>query len=593
MNRESVSSLLEKLTDDKPDLLRGGMPDASVARTIGKEAVEAAERYLGAEAPVLDEGLFRLFRETGSRSEYERPYFLRRKRLTAFGIAGLLEPARDDFPAALAKTIEDVLEEPTWCLPAHYENERTIDLFAAETAFALAELLSLYGSRLPLGLRDIANGEIRRRVLAPFLHDGPYFWETAQHNWASVCAGSIGAAALYATEDRNDLALTISKALDAMDCFLSGYGMDGACSEGYGYWQYGFGYFSYFGELLAQRTKGRIDLFRSAKVHQMALFQQRIFMGDRSVANFSDSRRESGVHPGLTSLLRSKFDDVHVPDESQRVSLEDDHCGRWAPAIRDLLWTAADGVSGSAWPDGSSYMSDVDWLVSRTVSGGETFSFAAKGGHNDEPHNHNDVGHFLLSRNGLPLLLDLGSGQYTRDYFGSRRYETLCNRSRGHSVPIVNGLEQATGRAAGATVGLAATGERFDVLELDLTRAYPVPELKRLGRTFRWAKKEGRLELEDAYAFASRPLEVVERFIVPSKPQELELGMIGIAGCEGGGGRGLRVAYDPSQLVWQAEELTHVDHFGVPVVCYALDFLPLELRETMRFRFSFYLNEMG
>jgi len=41
------------------------------------------------------------------------------------------------------------------------------------------------------------------------------------------------------------------------------------------------------------------------------------------------------------------------------------------------------------------------------------FYFSAMGGHNDESHNHNDVGTSILIYNGNPVLVDVGSGAYT------------------------------------------------------------------------------------------------------------------------------------------------------------------------------------
>ena len=83
------------------------------------------------------------------------------------------------------------------------------------------------------------------------------------------------------------------------------------------------------------------------------------------------------------------------------------------------------------------------WLICQD---GEGNGFAAKGGNNDENHNHNDIGHFLCVFHGEMLLTDLGAGEYTKDYFGDGRYDILCNRSMGHSVPLVNGREQCAGR---------------------------------------------------------------------------------------------------------------------------------------------------
>ena len=47
---------------------------------------------------------------------------------------------------------------------------------------------------------------------------------------------------------------------------------------------------------------------------------------------------------------------------------------------------------------------------------------AAKGGFNNESHNHNDVGTFSLYVNTIPVIIDAGVGTYTKQTFGKDRY---------------------------------------------------------------------------------------------------------------------------------------------------------------------------
>ena len=70
---------------------------------------------------------------------------------------------------------------------------------------------------------------------------------------------------------------------------------------------------------------------------------------------------------------------------------------------------------------------------------------AVKGGTNQEPHNHNDVGSFFYVLGSDMLLEDLGAGEYTADYFGEKRYHIFCNSSFSHNVPILCGMGQYAG----------------------------------------------------------------------------------------------------------------------------------------------------
>nr|MBD3622367.1 heparinase II/III family protein [Sunxiuqinia sp.] len=72
------------------------------------------------------------------------------------------------------------------------------------------------------------------------------------------------------------------------------------------------------------------------------------------------------------------------------------------------------------------------WLPQTEVAGArdqagssDGFFFAAKGGHNAESHNHNDLGTCVLYFNGKPALIDIGRETYTAKTFSRHRYENL------------------------------------------------------------------------------------------------------------------------------------------------------------------------
>src|SRR5699024_5264262 len=93
----------------------------------------------------------------------------------------------------------------------------------------------------------------------------------------------------------------------------------------------------------------------------------------------------------------------------------------------------------------------------------------AKGGHNDEPHNHLDVASVLLAAGGEPVLIDVGTGQYSAASFSAGRYATWFTQSQYHCVPEVDGVAQGVGARFRAEV-LAQAGRD---LTLDLAGAYP------------------------------------------------------------------------------------------------------------------------
>lgn len=77
---------------------------------------------------------------------------------------------------------------------------------------------------------------------------------------------------------------------------------------------------------------------------------------------------------------------------------------------------------------------------------------AAKGGHNGESHNHNDIGNFIVYADGEPEIIDVGNCVYTAKTFGAERYELMNTRSSNH-----NG---AADWRHGAGLRASARGER-------------------------------------------------------------------------------------------------------------------------------------
>ncbi len=94
---------------------------------------------------------------------------------------------------------------------------------------------------------------------------------------------------------------------------------------------------------------------------------------------------------------------------------------------------------------------------------------AAKGGHNGESHNHNDIGNFIVYADGEPEIIDVGNCVYTAKTFGAERYELMNTRSSNHNVPLIGGMEQVCGRQH------AAKDVRADEngVRMDIAGAYP------------------------------------------------------------------------------------------------------------------------
>jgi hypothetical protein len=543
-----------------------------------KEVYNESDNYMQSPIKALRYSTYKIFDSTGSRKEFEKEYFERRGRLNTYAILTMIDGKQEHIDA-LQDIIWVICDEFTWCLPAHHggtsiqvknltnkidstgklnsfirEQRETVDLFAAETGFALSEILSITENKLDPIIVYRARKEIKERILEPYMNINKYFWwESSTNNWSAVCASSVGASALYLIDDDEALVPIVQRILATLECFLEGYEDDGACTEGLGYWVYGFGFFVCFASLLKQRTAGVIDLLKSEKVKQIMLFQQKCYLSGNKIISFSDAGLTSKFTPGLTYYLNSICEEVEIPPLEYRASFTDDHCFRWAHNIRNFVWINPQKKANGIKP-ASYYLEDSQWFISRS---GDNLCLVVKGGHNNEPHNHNDVGNFILHVNGESLLTDIGSGEYTKQYFGDERYSILCNGSQGHSVPIVEGLYQECGRKYAAKDMKIFQCDEYDKVSMDISGAYNSSNLRSLIRNFTFYKKNSKkLIIEDNYIFENEPLSVIERFISFNKAEIVSDGKLVIKGDNSI----ILLTYDPEQFKCNIIIEKHINH---------------------------------
>jgi Heparinase II/III-like protein len=552
-----------------------GLRDAPHLQRLLTEVREEARAALSAPIQALPFGAFKLFEVTGTRKEYERPYFARRGRLIALALAATIDQDDSVIPA-LEDLLWAICDEYTWCLPAHLGRgaagpregrlppEQTVDLFAAETSHALAETLALLGDRLNPWIHYRVRAEIERRIFRPLFHEPVHFhWESVPMNWASVCAGAAGMAALVLEHDPERLAGMVERCCRTMECFMEGFGPDGGCAEGIGYWQYGFGYYVYFAEMLREYTGGALDLLDSELARRVAAFPVAVSLGGSSFVNYSDGTSSMRLAPGLLSRLEARLG-IPVPELSGDLGLHDDHAYRWPHVTRNLVW-GDPRIFGRPTPDGTIALDHLGWVVDRRHAGDLILAFSARAGNNAEPHNQNDLGHFILHVGGESLLADLGAGLYTRQYFGPQRYDHIHNSSAGHSVPLIDQHTQSPGEAFQAELLQCTPNPQGVTFAVDLTRAYDIASLQQLVRTFEWSLDPGRgvarLLLNDSFRFDQIPGELEEVFISLHQPVLLP-GQVVWNGQRGS----VSLRYDPAEYTATVEEIDSQDHHATPII---------------------------
>jgi len=152
-------------------------------------------------------------------------------------------------------------------------------------------------------------------------------------------------------------------------------------------------------------------------------------------------------------------------------------------------------------------------LVCRPAHGNRTrLGICIKAGGNGS-HSHNDAGSLAIALDGEQPLGDPGGPNvYQRDTFGPNRYKFKLLNSVGHPVPLVAGQLQVDATKVHPKVLSHHFTDAADEIAIDLTRSYPVPELRSLIRTMQYQRSgRGTIILQDRFSF--------------SKPSAIELGL--------------------------------------------------------------------
>jgi hypothetical protein len=147
-----------------------------------KQLLRITERFRVQEIPVLNDHLYGEYKRSGDRKSYEDPYFARRAEMTAHAISAYVSAQPEQHLNDLQRHIDAICNEPSWVVPAHTRCK--VDLFNAETAFALAQIVDLLHDKMDRNLINRVYQEIDMRVLTPYeQHGRSEEWFASTNNW--------------------------------------------------------------------------------------------------------------------------------------------------------------------------------------------------------------------------------------------------------------------------------------------------------------------------------------------------------------------------------------------------------------------------
>ena len=507
---EIAASLPERPRADGAPAADRAKWEPLAATEEGRTAVRNAARICGAPVPDTPDDLYLEFSRNGNRTNYQKRYFGRRSNFVCLYVAECLERKGRFIPKIVAY-MDAFCAMKSWTLPAHdkslscFNGTPHVDLGSAGLSRELAFCLSWLGDAVPTAAREKVCAEIDRRTFQPYLAHargirkiGGHWWFHGGNNWNSVCNSCVVRTALALVQDRRLRAEFVLHAAGSVPYALAGYTRDGYCSEGMGYWNYGYGHLLAMGLSLRAATGGKVDLFADPKTKTVMEYAYGFQLQTGKSPHFADGGGNPA--PVLLALGRQIWPDLVSTAALTAPVLGDDTSyfslrafGQEPPPCDPAM----DVLPLRTW------FPDAQVLISRRHddNGRRGWSIAFKGGHNAELHNHNDVGSYTIMMDGCEMCGDPGGEVYTRRTFSKNRYVSKMLNSYGHPVPVVGGKLQKGGRSAAAKVLKTRFTDTEDSIAIDYTAAYGVPSLKSLVRTMTFDRARQTVSITDKASF--------------------------------------------------------------------------------------------
>ncbi|WP_212002466.1 heparinase II/III family protein [Chitinophaga sp. HK235] len=530
--------------------------------------VKEADKAMSFTWPALPASLYLQYRDNGNRVNFESVQSERRRVLSAL-VVGELAGGNGKYIPQIANGLWAILEESTWVLPAHIgaqkagtdladPAEQVIDLVAGETAAALSWTQFLLREQLdkysPMINKRISY-ELNRRIVVPFLERNDYWWMgfngKPMNNWNIWVNTNVLQTALLAVNETDTRNKVIEKAVRSADFFLNGYPEDGGCDEGPSYWGHAGGKLIEFVNWLNSASGGKVSFRDNELIHRIGAYIYKMHIDSSRFVNFADASASTIPPPHTVYLYSQTFQDPLMKGFAAylyRLANRDTtriNTGSLLFFIYDLECRNALLAAQPAAPfTGVNWLSDLQVLSLRSEAGSARgLYFAAKGGHNAESHNHNDIGNFVLYMDGKPAIIDVGVGTYTKQTFSKDRYKLWYMQSQWHNCPTVNGVQQQDGRMFQAKDVSFKDNRTSKVLSMDIAAAYPEAAMvKALKRTFTFTPSSSGLQLAESYELEAWKAPYLLHFMTSLPVDAATPGTVVLQGSEAR----LLLTYDPA-----------------------------------------------
>ena len=467
--------------------------------------IRKAEEYLNTDIPILPLSLYREFVVNGNRSRFDDAFFKRRSMLFVLSMAEAIERG-GRFIEKIADVMFAIYEESTWVISAHARDDTTgkgdgvphiyggnytptLDLFSAVTGANLAIACYFHKNaldKISTTICERGEYEVDERIFKAFLTRREWWTgmlnKKTTNNWTTWIVLNVLTAVLFMGNlPKSKAGAILDKAMLCLDNFTSGYPADGGCDEGPAYWGCAGNTYVTCLSVIYDLTGGALNVYDHPFVKDIVEYIAKVHIDGHYYINFADSRpliMYSGKDMGV--LAEKTDSDLLWSFSAYLRSLErgeSEASFSYGPmpyeSLSQLNFELNVEPADSCKKEMNTWLHGLKIMVARqTEKSNEGLCLAIKGGHNDESHNHNDVGSFIVYDGGKPLFIDIGTETYTKFTFDpNHRYKIWYITSAYHNLPTIGGIMQRQGRA------FASTSEVYDeatsTLSLELKNAYP------------------------------------------------------------------------------------------------------------------------
>jgi hypothetical protein len=467
----------------------------SLPANIRQEYITKAEGYLQYNWPVIKATDYLEFIRSGNRRQ--EVYAACSNALISLVMGELFE-GKGRFLDQIINAVWYYSEQTWWGWSAHLYfqkpgpglpdiNEPTVDLGVGEVTNNLAWTLYLFKDEFdkihPL-ISQRLRQEIMTKALIPYFERDDFgymgFKGGRPNNWNPWVNYNMLYAYLLTENDPSKKVAEVQKVLNSLDKFLNGYSDDGGCDEGPSYWGAAGALLYESLEIMKKATGDKFDVFDDPLIQNIGKYFYKVNIHAPYFLNFADADATTGGSPSSVYRYGKAIKDVQMQQFGSYLAIlgkwgDHSFSGKICDQIRDLGLlseiTKADAKEALV---ADFWLPDTEVAGARDKEGSFTgFFFGAKGGFNNESHNHNDVGTAVLYYDGKPCLIDLGREEYTSKTFSSKRYEIWTMQSGYHNLPVINGTEQMQGEEYKAKNSSFTSNARSATFSADIAGAYP------------------------------------------------------------------------------------------------------------------------